>query len=137
MKGRQDAWLAALPGAMLISRRPAGKLARSQRRAYFQMKRPFLMAVDRATVSRIAKLAHIRLAEQDLDPLAGELSNILTWIEQLSELDTEGVAPMTSVVALALPKRADEVTDGGYPAKVVGNAPESAHDFFAVPKVVE
>ena len=95
------------------------------------------MAVDRATVSRIAKLARIRLPEQDLDPLAGELSNILTWIEQLSELDTEGVAPMTSVVAVALPKRADQVTDGGYPAKVVGNAPASAHDFFAVPKVVE
>ncbi len=61
------------------------------------------MAVDRATVARIAKLARIRLPEQDLDPLAGELSNILTWIEQLSELDTEGVAPMTSVVAVALP----------------------------------
>ena len=95
------------------------------------------MAVDRATVARIAKLARIRLPEQDLDPLAGELSNILTWIEQLSELDTEGVAPMTSVVAVELPRRADQVTDGGYPAKVVGNAPESAHDFFAVPKVVE
>lgn len=95
------------------------------------------MAVDKATVARIAKLARIRLPEQDLDPLAGELSNILTWIEQLSELDTEGVAPMTSVVAVELPWRADQVTDGGYPAKVVGNAPENAHDFFAVPKVVE
>ncbi len=95
------------------------------------------MAVDRATVARIAKLARIRLPEQDLDALAGELSNILTWIEQLSELDTEGVAPMTSVVAVELPKRADKVTDGGYPDRVVGNAPESAHDFFAVPKVVE
>ncbi len=95
------------------------------------------MAVDRATVARIAKLARIRLPEQDLDALAGELSNILTWIEQLSELDTEGVAPMTSVVAVELPRRADKVTDGGYPDRVVGNAPESAHDFFAVPKVVE
>jgi len=95
------------------------------------------MAVDKATVARIAKLARIRLPEQDLDPLAGELSNILTWIEQLSELDTEGVAPMTSVVAVELPRRADQVTDGGYPAKVVGSAPENAHDFFAVPKVVE
>ena len=95
------------------------------------------MAVDRATVARIAKLARIRLPEQDLDALAGELSNILTWIEQLSELDTEGVAPMTSVVAVELPKRADKVTDGGYPDRVVGNAPESAHDFFAVPKVIE
>ncbi len=95
------------------------------------------MAVDRATVARIAKLARIRLPEQDLDPLAGELSNILTWIEQLAELDTEGVAPMTSVVAVELPRRVDTVTDGGYPDRVVGNAPESAHDFFAVPKVVE
>ena len=84
------------------------------------------MAVDRATVSRIAKLARIRLPEQDLGPLAGELSNILTWIEQLSELDTEGVAPMTSVVAVDLPRRADAVTDGGYPDKVIENAPEAA-----------
>jgi aspartyl-tRNA(Asn)/glutamyl-tRNA(Gln) amidotransferase subunit C len=95
------------------------------------------MAVDRATVARIAKLARIRVPEQDLDGLAGELTNILSWIEQLSELDTEGVAPMTSVVAVELPQREDAVTDGGYPDKVVGNAPDSAHDFFAVPKVVE
>ena len=99
------------------------------------------MAVDRATVARIAKLARIRVPERDLDALAGELSNILTWIEQLSELDTEGVAPMTSVVAVKLPRRADEVTDGGYLDKVVGNAPEGspggAREFFAVPKVVE
>ena len=95
------------------------------------------MAVDRATVAQIAKLARIRVPERDLDDLAGELSNILTWIEQLSELDTDGVAPMTSVVAVELPRREDKVTDGGYPDKVVANAPEGAHDFFAVPKVVE
>ncbi len=95
------------------------------------------MAVDRATVAQIAKLARIRVPERDLDALAGELSNILTWIEQLSELDTEGVAPMTSVVAVELPRRADAVTDGGYPDKVIENAPESAHAFFAVPKVIE
>jgi len=95
------------------------------------------MAVDRVTVSRIAKLARIRLPEQDLDPLAGELSNILTWIEQLSELDTEGVAPMTSVVAVELPWRADAVTDGGYLDKVIENAPDAARAFFAVPKVIE
>ncbi len=95
------------------------------------------MAVDRATVAQIAKLARIRVPEQDLDALAGELSNILSWIEQLSELDTEGVAPMTSVVAVELPRRADAVTDGGYAERVVGNAPESAHGFFAVPKVIE
>ena len=103
------------------------------------------MAVDKATVAKIAKLARIRVAERDIDALAGELSNILTWIEQLSELDTEGVAPMTSVVAVDLPQRADAVTDGGYPDKVIENAPEaapgsspgSAGAFFAVPKVIE
>ncbi len=99
------------------------------------------MAVDKATVAQIAKLARIRVPEQDLDALAGELSNILTWIEQLSELDTEGVAPMTSVVAVELPRRADAVTDGGYPDRVISNAPESspgnAGAFFAVPKVIE
>ena len=95
------------------------------------------MAVDRATVAKIAKLARIRVPEQDLDALAGELSNILTWIEQLSELDTTGVAPMTSVVAVELPRRADAVTDGGYPDKVVANSPEAAQNFFAVPKVIE
>jgi aspartyl-tRNA(Asn)/glutamyl-tRNA(Gln) amidotransferase subunit C len=95
------------------------------------------MAVDKATVARIAKLARVRVPERDLDALAGELSNILSWIEQLSELDTEGVAPMTSMVAVELPRRADAVTDGGYPDKVIGNAPEAAHGFFAVPKVIE
>lgn len=95
------------------------------------------MAVDRATVARIAKLARIRVPERDLDALAGELSNILSWIEQLSELDTEGIAPMTSVVAVELPRRPDAVTDGGVLDKVIGNAPESAHGFFAVPKVIE
>ena len=95
------------------------------------------MAVDRATVAQIAKLARIRVPEDQLDALSGELSNILTWIEQLDELDTEGVEPMTSVVAVELPKRADTVTDGGYPDKVVANAPEAAQAFFAVPKVIE
>ncbi len=95
------------------------------------------MAVDKATVARIAKLARIRVPERDLGALAGELSNILTWIEQLSELDTEGVAPMTSVVAVDLPKREDAVTDGGYPDKVIENAPETAQAFYAVPKVIE
>ncbi len=95
------------------------------------------MAVDKATVARIAKLARIRMPERDLDALAGELSNILTWIEQLSEIDTEGVVPMTSVVAVDLPRRADVVTDGGYPNKVVENAPEAAQAFYSVPKVIE
>ena len=95
------------------------------------------MAVDRATVAKIAKLARIRVPEDQLDALAGELSNILTWIEQLDELDTEGVEPMTSAVEMTLPRRADAVTDGGYADKVIANAPESAQGFFVVPKVVE
>ncbi len=95
------------------------------------------MAVDRATVAQIAKLARIRVPEDQLDALSGELNNILTWIEQLDELDTEGVEPMTSVVEVTLPRRADAVTDGGYQDKVVKNAPEAAHGFFVVPKVVE
>ncbi len=95
------------------------------------------MAVDRATVAEIAKLARIRVPEAQLDALAGELSNILTWIEQLSELDTEGVAPMTSAVEMTLPRRADVVSDGGILDKVVANAPEAAHGFFVVPKVIE
>ena len=95
------------------------------------------MSVDKDTVAKIARLARIRVDEAHCDSLAGELSNILGWIEQLSELDTEGVEPMTSVVSMTLPLREDEVTDGGYPNQVTANAPESAHSFFAVPKVVE
>jgi aspartyl-tRNA(Asn)/glutamyl-tRNA(Gln) amidotransferase subunit C len=95
------------------------------------------MALDKATVARIATLARIRLPEDELAALAGELSNILTWIEQLQEVDTEGVAPMASVVAMTLPKRDDEVTDGDCREAVLGNAPAAARGFFAVPKVVE
>lgn len=95
------------------------------------------MAVDRATVAHIAKLARIRVPDEDIDGLAAELDRILGWVEQLSELDTEGVAPMTSVVAMKLPLRPDAVTDGGDPEAIVRNAPESANAFFVVPKVVE
>jgi len=95
------------------------------------------MPVDRDTVASIAKLARLRVPEDRLDGLASELSNILGWVEQLSELDTEGVPPMTSVVAVELPRRPDEVTDGNCPEKVLKNAPEQVHGFFAVPKVVE
>lgn len=95
------------------------------------------MSVDKDTVERIAKLARIRLKEEQKEPLAKELSNILGWVEQLSQLDTEGVPPMTSVVEMRIPLRKDEVTDGGYPEKVTANAPESSHGFYVVPKVVE
>ncbi|HEX3864187.1 MAG TPA: Asp-tRNA(Asn)/Glu-tRNA(Gln) amidotransferase subunit GatC [Stellaceae bacterium] len=95
------------------------------------------MALDKADVAHIARLARIRLSETELEPLAAELSGILTWVEQLDEVDTDGVAPMTSVVAVALPMRDDRVTDDNNREAVLGNAPLSAKGFFAVPKVVE
>lgn len=95
------------------------------------------MSVDVDTVRRIAKLARIRVEDAQAESLVGELNNILAWVEQLGELDTEGVPPMTSVVAQKLQLRQDEVTDGGYPDDIVANAPERAHGFFVVPKVVE
>jgi aspartyl-tRNA(Asn)/glutamyl-tRNA(Gln) amidotransferase subunit C len=95
------------------------------------------MALDKATVARIAALARIRLSEAELEPLAGELSNILTWVEQLNEVDTSGVAPMASVAAARLPMREDKVADGGRREDILGNAPRTARGFFVVPKVVE
>ena len=95
------------------------------------------MAVDKATVARIAKLARIHVPEARLEVLAGELSKILGWIEQLSELDTEDVAPMTSVVEIELPQRADRVTDGDCRDQVIGNAPDPVQGFYVVPKVIE
>jgi aspartyl-tRNA(Asn)/glutamyl-tRNA(Gln) amidotransferase subunit C len=95
------------------------------------------MAVDKDTVAKIARLARTRVSEAQKEALASELSNNLGWVEQLNELDTEGVAPMTSVVAMNLPLREDVVTDGQRPDKILANAPEPAHGFFAVPKVVE
>ena len=95
------------------------------------------MAVDKATVAHIAKLACIRIPETRLEALAGELNSILGWVEQLGELDTQGIAPMTSVVEVQLAKRADAVTDGDCHDQVVANAPETEHGFFVVPKVIE
>ena len=95
------------------------------------------MALDKAAVAHIATLARIRLAEAELEPLAGELSHILDWVEQLNEVDTTGVAPMASAAAARLPMREDEVSDGGRRDDVLGNAPRPARGFFAVPKVVE
>jgi aspartyl-tRNA(Asn)/glutamyl-tRNA(Gln) amidotransferase subunit C len=95
------------------------------------------MSVDVATVRRVAKLARIRVPEERLPSLAGELNGILNWIEQLNEVDVEGVEPLTSVVEATLPMRDDVVTDGGDPARVLANAPRTADGFFIVPKVVE
>ena len=95
------------------------------------------MSLDPATVRRIANLARIRLAEQDVPRLAVELNAILGWIEQLNEVDIEGVEPLTGATQMALKMREDVVTDGFYPEKVLANAPERIGDFYAVPKVVE
>ena len=95
------------------------------------------MAIDAATVKKVARLASIRVPEEQLGPLAAELSGILAWIEQLDEVDTEGVAPMASTEAVTLPMREDVVTDGGDPAVVLANAPRAERGFFVVPKVVE
>jgi aspartyl-tRNA(Asn)/glutamyl-tRNA(Gln) amidotransferase subunit C len=96
-----------------------------------------VMAIDAATVRKVARLARIAEPEDRLEPLARELTGILDWIEQLNEVDTDGVEPMTTSVAMTLPMREDEVTDGGDPEKVLRNAPKSAKGFFVVPKVVE
>ncbi|MBV8494629.1 MAG: Asp-tRNA(Asn)/Glu-tRNA(Gln) amidotransferase subunit GatC [Alphaproteobacteria bacterium] len=95
------------------------------------------MALDKAAVAHIAALARIRLKEDELEPLAAELSQILNWVELLAEVDTSDVAAMTSVAAMTLPMRADEVTDGDRRDDILQNAPQSARGFFAVPKVVE
>lgn len=95
------------------------------------------MSLDKETVAKIAHLARIRVPEEDLEPLAGEMNNILGWIEQLGEVDTDGVEPMTSVVEMTLRQREDEVTDGNYPEKVLANGPDTAMGFYTVPKVVE
>ena len=95
------------------------------------------MAIDAATVRKVARLARIAEHEDKLEPLARELNGILNWIEQLNEVDTAGVEPMTTAIHTPLPMREDEVTDGGDPARILANAPKAANNFFVVPKVVE
>ena len=95
------------------------------------------MALDREAVVRIARLARIRIPDEELDGLAGELSGILGWIETLGRLDVEGVPPMTGVGDAVLTARSDKIADGGDPAPILANAPESADGHFVVPKVIE
>ena len=95
------------------------------------------MAIDAATVRKVARLARIAEPEDTLEKLAGQLSGIMTWIEQLAEVDTDGIEPMTSAVHTPLPMRDDVVTEGGDPEVVLSNAPRRSGDFFVVPKVVE
>jgi aspartyl-tRNA(Asn)/glutamyl-tRNA(Gln) amidotransferase subunit C len=95
------------------------------------------MSLDKATVAHIAMLARIRVEDAEQTVLAGELSGILGWIEQLSEVKTDDVEPMTSAVDTTLLRREDKMTDGGVQEKVLANAPATTEGFFVVPKVVE
>jgi aspartyl-tRNA(Asn)/glutamyl-tRNA(Gln) amidotransferase subunit C len=95
------------------------------------------MSLDTKAVANIATLARIRVPEADLPGMVKELNGIMTWIEQLNEVDTTGVEPMSGVLARDLPRRPDVVNDGGDSNKVLANAPEPAHGFYTVPKVVE
>jgi aspartyl-tRNA(Asn)/glutamyl-tRNA(Gln) amidotransferase subunit C len=95
------------------------------------------MSVDNATVRRIARLARVAVADDEVEHLKGELNAMLAFVEQLSEVDVTGVEPMTSVTPMKMRERADEVTDGGIAADIRRNAPARQDDFFMVPKVVE
>lgn len=95
------------------------------------------MSLDKATVARIAVLARIEVPEDQQERLAGELSQIMGWIEQLGEVDTDGVEPMRSVMPLPAHWRADEVRDGGHRDAILRNAPSTHDGYFVVPKVVE
>ncbi len=100
------------------------------------------MSVDRKTVAKIASLARLKMDEPALDRMVPEFNNILAWVEQLGEVDTSGVEPMTAVIPQALRLRddvvdADPLTGGGIRDKVLANAPAAEHGFFAVPEVIE
>ncbi|MCV2871290.1 Asp-tRNA(Asn)/Glu-tRNA(Gln) amidotransferase subunit GatC [Defluviimonas sp. WL0050] len=95
------------------------------------------MSIDTDTARKVAHLARIAVKEDDLPALAGELSAVLAFMEQLNEVDVEGVEPMTSVTPMRLKRREDVVTDGNMVDKILSNAPDAREGFFAVPKVVE
>lgn len=95
------------------------------------------MSLDKQAVAKIARLARIKVDEADQTAIAQDLSGIIDWVEQLAEVDTDDVPQMTSVAAMRLPIRKDEVTDGGQQKAVLANAPEQDYGCFAVPKVIE
>ena len=95
------------------------------------------MSVDLATVKRVAHLARIAVTDEEAARMEGELNTILGFVEHLSEVNVDGVEPMTSVTPMAMKKRADVVTDGSKAEDIVANAPDSTDSFFVVPKVVE
>lgn len=95
------------------------------------------MSVDLATVKRVARLARIAVSEEEANRMTGELNGILGFVEQLSEVDVDGVEPMTSVTPMEMKKREDVVNDGNKADAIVANAPATDRNFFQVPKVVE
>ncbi len=95
------------------------------------------MSIDAATVRRIAHLARVAVADDEVEHLRGEINSILSFVEQLSEVNVEGVEPMTSVTPMVMKKRADVVTDGNNADAVLRNAPAAENNYFIVPKVVE
>jgi len=95
------------------------------------------MAIDVATVKKVASLSRLRESDERLQSLAGELNGILGWIEQLNEVDVTGVEPMTTAIEMPQPMREDVVTDGDKVTQIVANAPKTVDGFFVVPKVVE
>ncbi|MCB1783069.1 MAG: Asp-tRNA(Asn)/Glu-tRNA(Gln) amidotransferase subunit GatC [Alphaproteobacteria bacterium] len=95
------------------------------------------MSLDKDTVRKVSKLAHIHMEDAELERMAPQLSGILHWIEQLEQVNTDNVEPLANVVDIALSLREDKVTDGGYTEKILANAPEETQGYFVVPKVVE
>lgn len=95
------------------------------------------MSVSTEQVRHIAKLARIAMSDEEIERLAPELNNILGWVEQLAEVNTDGVEPLTAVIDQKLRLRDDVVTEGNIRDEVLANAPEAQHGFFAVPKVIE
>ncbi|MCJ8322365.1 MAG: Asp-tRNA(Asn)/Glu-tRNA(Gln) amidotransferase subunit GatC [Rhizobiales bacterium] len=95
------------------------------------------MAIDQATVRKVANLARIKVTDQQVANLEGELNQIIEFVEQLAEVNTDGVAPLTSAVAMTQPLRADVINDGGYADQIVKNAPVTDDGYFLVPRVVE
>ena len=95
------------------------------------------MQINEATVRKIAHLARIKLTDQETKALESELSSILEWVEQLNEVETDGIPAMTSAVEAEMKKRQDKITDGGYAHRITQNAPKEEDHFFLVPKVVE
>lgn len=95
------------------------------------------MSIDKNTVKKVAGLARLRLTDAEMEKYAGQLNNIMGFVEQLNEVNTDNVVPLPSPVDMALPLRKDAVTDGGDPDAVLSNAPEAVEGFYVVPKVVE